>query len=445
MTLFNENFLWGAATSAYQVEGSPLADGAGPSNWHHFAHQPNTMLNGDTGDVACDHYHRYAEDVALMRQLGLNAYRFSINWSRVLPEGRGRVNPAGLAFYQRLVDCLLEHGIQPCITLFHWDLPLVLDQLGGWANRDCAAWFADYAQVMFRALGDKVPLWATLNEPWVVMDGGYMHGVHAPGHRSLSEVPLVAHNLLRAHALGVQAFRAEGQGQIGLVVNLEPKYAATASLEDSAAMQRGHAYMNRWFLDGVMLGAYPEELPAMFGTHWPQFTSTDLRLIQEPFDFLGINYYTRTVNRDAPDALPPHAEPLRQEGAEYTELGWEVFPEGLTRTLLWVKQRYGNIPLYITENGAALVDPPAQDNRVADPRRVAYLRSHLLAAQSAMQQGVDLRGYFAWSLLDNLEWTLGFSKPFGLIQVDFTNQQRTIKDSGYFYRSVIETRGRSLA
>lgn len=441
---FPKNFLWGAATSAYQVEGSPLADGAGPSHWHHFVHQPGNVVSGETGDIACDHYRRFAEDVALMQQLGLNAYRFSINWGRILPEGRGRINSAGLAFYHHLVDGLLEHGIQPCATLYHWDLPLALDEMGGWVNRDMAGWFAEYAHLLFRELGDKVPMWATLNEPWVTVDAGYLHGVHAPGHRSLSEAPLVAHNLLRAHALAVQAFRADGRGQIGLVVNLEPKYAASMSLDDAAAMNRSHAYMNRWFLDGVMLGAYPEELTEMFGQHWPRFDEADMRLIQEPFDFLGINYYTRTVNHDAPDALPPHAEPVRQEGAEYTELSWEVFPEGLSRTLLWVKRRYGAMPLYITENGAAFLDPPAQNERVADPRRVAYLRSHLQAAVAAMQQGVDLRGYFVWSLLDNFEWSLGYAKTFGLVQVDFATQQRTIKDSGYFYRDVIASDGAAL-
>lgn len=439
---FPEHFLWGAATSAFQVEGSPLADGAGPSNWYQFTRKPGAIATGENADLACDHYRRYGEDIALMKQLGLKAYRFSLSWSRILPQGRGRPNPAGLAFYQRLLDGLLEAGIQPCATLFHWDLPQALDELGGWANRDSAAWFADYAHLVFRELGDKVPLWATLNEPWVVMDGGYMHGVHAPGHRSLEEVPWVAHNLLRAHALGVQAFRADGgAGQVGLVVNLEPKYAASTSPDDAAAMNRAHAYMNRWFLDGVMLGAYPDELAEMFGRHWPRFDEADMRLLLEPFDFLGINYYTRSVNRDAPENLPPHAQPVHQEGAEYTEMDWEVFPEGLTRTLLWVTRRYGDIPLYISENGAAIADPPAQNQRVADPRRVAYLRSHIAAAHEAMEQGANLRGYFAWSLLDNFEWSLGYSKPFGLIQVDFASQQRTIKDSGYFYRDVIAQGG----
>ncbi|BBL71998.1 GH1 family beta-glucosidase [Methylogaea oryzae] len=438
---FPDGFLWGAATSAYQVEGSPLADGAGPSNWHHFSHQPDAIADGGTGDVACDHYRRYEEDVALMRQLGLQAYRFSVSWSRILPEGRGRINPAGLDFYRRLLDRLLEAGIQPCATLFHWDLPQALQEQGGWANRDSANWFADYAHILFRELGDKVPLWATLNEPWVVVNDGYMHGVHAPGHRSLDEAPWVAHNLLRAHALGVQAFRADGQGQIGLVVNLEPKYAASVGPDDAAAMSRAHAYMNRWFLDGVMLGSYPDELAEMFGQHWPRFDLADMALLLEPFDFLGINYYTRSVNRDAPQNPPPHAESVRQEGAEYTEMGWEVFPEGLTRTLQWVKQRYGDPPIYITENGAAFADPPAHNGRVADPRRVEYLRGHLRAAHEAIRLGVNLKGYFAWSLLDNFEWSLGYAKTFGLVQVDFSSQRRTIKDSGYFYRDVIARNG----
>ncbi|EAA20233.1 beta-glucosidase-related [Plasmodium yoelii yoelii] len=290
---FPERFLWGAATSAYQVEGSPLADGAGPSNWHRFCRQPGRILNGDTGDTACDHYRRFREDVALMKALGLSAYRFSIAWSRIFPEGKGRINWRGIAHYQALVETLLEHGIRPMATLHHWDLPAALEDLGGWANRDSAGWFADYAHTVIRALGNEIDLWATLNEPWVIMDAGYVSGVHPPGHRSLKDAPWVTHNLLRAHALAVQAFRADGRGQIGLVVNLEPKYALTDSRDDRAAAERAHAYMNRQYLDPVLHGAYPDELAEISALHWPSFESEDLRVIQEPIDYLGINYYTR--------------------------------------------------------------------------------------------------------------------------------------------------------
>ncbi|HSB54252.1 MAG TPA: family 1 glycosylhydrolase, partial [Gemmatimonadales bacterium] len=262
---FPENFLWGAATSAYQIEGSPLADGAGPSNWHRFAHTPGMTANGDTGDVACDHYRRYEDDVRLMGELGLNAYRFSISWSRVMPEGTGAINRKGLDFYQRLVDRLRDRNITPMATLFHWDLPAALEDRGGWLNRDIAGWFADYSSAMVKALGDRVGLWATLNEPWVVTDGGYLHGVLAPGHRSPFETPIASHNLLRAHGAGIQAIRAAGGRQPGLVVNLEPKYPASESPADLAATRRAEAYMNRQYLDPVFLGSYPEELGEIYG------------------------------------------------------------------------------------------------------------------------------------------------------------------------------------
>ncbi len=443
--LFPADFLFGAATSAYQIEGSPLADGAGESIWHRFAHTSDGMQDGATGDVACDHYRRVLDDVALMRELGLQAYRFSIAWARVLPEGQGRVNAAGLDFYARLVDALLAVGIQPCITLYHWDLPAALDDRGGWLNPDVAAWFGDYAEVVFRALGDRVPLWATINEPWVVADAGYLHGVHAPGHHSLDEVPRVSHNLLRAHGSAVQAFRSDGRGQIGLVVNLEPKDPASDATEDREAVLRADAYMNRQYLDAVFFGRYPEEMRQVFGSAWPQFQAQDFKLIGTPIDFLGVNYYTRSVVRHDAFAGPVRARAVRQPGSSYTELDWEVHPEGLTRTLCWVKERYGDLPLYVMENGAAFADPPvATSARVEDPLRVDYFRTHLRAARAAMQHGVDLRGYFAWSLLDNLEWACGFSKRFGLVHVNFATQERTPKASAHFYREVIRSRGANL-
>jgi beta-glucosidase len=442
---FPAGFLWGAATSAYQIEGSPLADGAGPSIWQRFTHTPGLVPGGDTGDVACDHYRRYAEDVALMRALGLKAYRFSTSWSRVLPRGRGAVNPRGLAFYDRLVDALLESGIEPMVTLFHWDLPAELDDLGGWLNPDVAHWFADYASVMFRKLDDRVKLWATLNEPWVVTDGGYLHGTLAPGHRNRFEAPIAAHNLLRAHGTGVQAYRADGQHRIGLVVNLEPKYPASDTAADRAATARADAYMNRQYLDPVFLQRYPDELREIFGEAWPEWPVEDFALIGQPIDFLGVNYYTRNVTRFDASAWPLRAAPVRQPRATYTETGWEVFAQGLTDTLIMVKERYGNPPLYVTENGAAFFDPPtAERDRVEDPLRVDYLRKHIRAIHAALQGGVDLRGYFVWSLLDNLEWSLGYSKRFGIVHVDFATQRRTPKDSARFYSQVIASDGRSL-
>jgi beta-glucosidase len=445
-TRFPDAFLWGAATSAYQIEGSPLADGAGPSIWQRFVRTPGRTASGETGDIACDHYRRWESDVRLMAELGLNAYRFSVAWGRILPAGRGRVNPAGMAFYDRLVDGLLRHGIQPMVTLYHWDLPAALDDRGGWLNPDIADWFADYGQVMFRALGDRVPHWTTLNEPWVVTDGGYLHGVLAPGHRNLYEAPIATHNLLRAHGAAVQAFRAESRGSIGLVVNLEPKYPASDSAADVAATRRADAYMNRQYLDPVFLGRYPEELAEIFGDAWPEYAELDMQLIRQPIDFLGINYYTRSVSRHDDKAPPVRASGVLQPEHAITETGWEVFPPALTAVLLWVKERYGEVPLYITENGAAFYDPPsAADGRIEDPLRVQYLHDHLRAAHDAIGRGVDLRGYFAWSLLDNFEWSLGYAKRFGLVHVDYRSQLRTPKASARYYSEIIRSQGEVLS
>ena len=444
---FPDGFLWGSATSAYQIEGSPLADGAGPSIWQRFAHTPGRMHNGDHGDVASDHYRRYADDVALMRSLGMQAYRFSISWSRVLPAGKGSVNSAGLDFYERLVDALLAAGIQPIATLFHWDLPAALDDLGGWLNPDIAHWFAEYGQVVFRRLDDRISRWATLNEPWVVSDGGYLHGPLAPGHKNLYEAPIASHNMMRAHGAAVQAYRATGKNQIGIVVNLEPQTPATDSAADRAACNRWDAYMNRQYLDPAFFGSYPAELAEIFGDAWPSWPERDLELIKQPIDFLGVNYYTRSVRRDDPTAWPVRGAVVRQPAATYTETSWEVYPKAFTELLVWIKQRYGSIPIYITENGAAFYDPPAaaEDGRVRDPLRVSYLRSHLRAVHDAIAQGVDVRGYMVWSFLDNLEWSLGFSKRFGIVHVNFGTQERTPKDSARYYSRVIASHGAVLA
>lgn len=442
---FPEGFLWGAATSAYQIEGSPLADGAGPSNWHRFSHTLGRVADGDTGDEACNHYRLYRKDVRLMRELGLTAYRFSISWSRVLPEGRGRVNSKGLDFYKRLVEALLAERIQPFATLYHWDLPAALDDRGGWCNPDIASWFADYARVLFRALDGQVRFWATINEPWVVTDGGYLHGKLAPGHKSPFEASLAAHNLLRAHAEAVRAYRAGGKHRIGLVVNLEPQYPASKSAASLSAATRAEAYMNRQFLDPIFHGKYPKELRGVFGEAWPKVAAVDLLGIGEPIDFLGVNYYTRAVVRSSPNEFPVRAAKVRQRGRAHTDTGWEVYPQGLTDTLLWVRKRYGDIPLYITENGAAFPDPPRARRGVRDPRRVAYLREHLKAAREAIRRGVNLKGYFVWSLLDNFEWAHGYSKRFGIVHVDYETQRRTPKASARFYAEVIRTNGASLA
>ncbi|HTC28534.1 GH1 family beta-glucosidase [Dyella sp.] len=442
---FPTDFVWGAATSAYQIEGSPLADGAGPSIWQRFAHTPGMMANGDTGDIACDHYHRYKDDVQLMRALGLKAYRFSIAWGRVLPEGTGRINQKGLDFYSRLVDELLENGIEPNATLFHWDLPAALDDRGGWLNRDSADWFAQYASVVFKALDGRVKLWSTINEPWVVTDGGYLHGALAPGHRNKYEAPIAAHNIMRASGAGIEAYRAVGKHQIGVVFNIEPKYSASDNPKDVAATRRAQAYMNEQFADPALLGSYPSELKDIFEDAWPDFPQDDFSLTQQPVDFVGINYYTRSVVRHDRHAYPLIGKRVYQRNTTHTETGWEVYEQGLKDTLVWFKDRYGNVPIYITENGAAFYDPPvAESDVVQDPLRVDYLRKHLRALHESIEAGVNIKGYYAWSLLDNLEWSLGFSKRFGLYHVDFSTQKRTPKASAKFYANVIQTHGASL-
>jgi beta-glucosidase len=498
---FPADFLWGAATSAYQIEGEPLADGAGASIWHRFAHTPGRVANGDTGDRACGHYRRWAEDVALLAELGMTAYRFSVAWGRVLPDGRGAVNQRGLDFYRRLVDALVERGITPMLTLYHWDLPAALQDRGGWRNPDSPAWFADYAQVLFQALDDRVPLWVTINEPWVVTIPGHVDGELAPGLRDLGAAPRVAHHLLLAHCAAVAAYRASGRHQIGIAVNLEPQHPASAAPADQLAALRRDAFINRWFLDPLLRGSYPPEMAEIFGAAWPEeFTLNppncpisnppnppfskggfevpfskegffspfskggwgdfskegliDKPTQSPPFekggsggicqssristDFIGVNYYSRGLVQADPTALPLGARRVSPAAeVPITTMGWEVYPAGLTATLLWLRDRYGTLPLYITENGAAFSDPPAAHGVIDDAQRVDYLRSHLHAAALALAQGVDLRGYFAWSLLDNFEWAHGYAQRFGLVQVDPLTLMRTPKRSASVYRDVI--------
>jgi beta-glucosidase len=436
---FPKGFLWGVATSAYQIEGSPLADGAGPSIWNRFDQA------SPEGDTACDHYRRYREDVDLMARLDLGAYRFSLAWGRLLPDGTGKANQAGLDFYARLIDRLLEAGIQPCVTLYHWDLPAALAHLGGWLNPDIEGWFSEYASLAFSAYGDRVPLWTTLNEPWVITDAGYLHGTHAPGHASAREAALASQHLLRAHAAAVRVYRTLGRHQIGLVVNLEPKAPASNLESDAEAARRDDAYFNRQYLDPVLLGSAPSELAAMFGEAWPATNAEYLEAVREPLDFVGINYYTRAVVTHDDSVPLIRARRVEQPQSTITEMGWEVHPQSLLAVLCWIKERYGDVPLYITENGAAFCDPPTADESIVeDPLRVRYLRDHLLAVRTAIERGVDVRGYFVWSLFDNVEWTHGTSKRFGIVHVDFETQKRTLKRSAEFYRSVIQSHGKCL-
>jgi beta-glucosidase len=426
---FPDGFVWGAATAAYQIEGAVRADGRGESIWDRFSHTPGHVLGGDTGDVACDHYARYREDVALMADLGLDAYRFSVSWPRVQPTGRGAVNAAGLDFYDRLVDELLGRGVTPHITLYHWDLPQALEDAGGWPVRSTALAFAEYAGIVAARLGDRVRHFATLNEPFVVSDHGYRHGSHAPGRTEPEAALAAAHHLLVSHGLGVQAIRANAPGAgAGLVLNFEPKHPASADPRDAEAARIADEQLNRWFLDPVVGRGYPEAAARAWRWEAREVLGGDLAAIAAPIDFLGVNYYTRQVVR-APD-LPP----LAAGDQERTGMGWEVYPAGLTEVLEFVASRTGDIPLYVTENGAAYHDDP--DDPTRDPERVAFLRRHVAAARTAIERGVPLRGYFAWSLLDNFEWAYGYAERFGIVHVDYTTQERRVRDSGRFWASM---------
>ncbi|HID11947.1 MAG TPA: beta-glucosidase [Candidatus Latescibacteria bacterium] len=433
---FPEGFLWGAATASYQIEGSPLADRAGPSIWHRFSHTPGNVQEGHTGDVACDHYRRWREDIALMRELGLKAYRFSVAWPRVLPEGTGRVNEAGIMFYERLVDGLLEAGIEPMVTLYHWDLPAALQDRGGWANSEVIGWFTGYARSMFRRLGDRVRLWITLNEPWVTAHLGYATGVHAPGMRDIFAAFRAVHHQLLAHTEVVKAFKAEGKGEIGIAVNLGPQHPASSSDADREAAERWDAYLNRLFLDPLFFGKYPEPVVDRFGWALPEGWEREVEKVKESMDFVGVNYYTRSVLAHDPEDPFLSARSVRQD-APHTDMGWEVYPEGLYEILTWIRDRYWGPRIYITENGAAFPDK-LENGRVEDPKRVDYLRKHFLQADQAVGDGVDLRGYMVWSLMDNFEWAFGYTKRFGLVYVDYSTQRRVVKESGRWYACIIE-------
>lgn len=437
---FPKDFIWGAATSAYQVEGSPLADGAGPSIWHAFAHSPGRVANGDTGDIACDHYRRYPEDVRLMARLGLGAYRFSIAWGRVLPNGKGKPKQAGLDHYQRLVDALLEQGIRPMVCLYHWDLPLALEELGGWPHADSHKWFADYAALMFETLDDRVPWWLTLNEPGIVADGGYRSGDLAPGLHRPALVPRVLSQQIRAHQLAVAAYRELGRHQIGLALNLEPQNPATHSEPDRLAAQRRHAYINEAILGPLLHGRFPDAFSEIFGADFQQ-EGFDTR---PSLDFLGVNYYAPAKVQADPGAFGGFAlvPPKAQE--PQTAMGWYIDPNGLTRALDWAQRQIGDLPIFITENGAAFDDPPPVNGHIKDEARIQYLREHLRICQDLIEQGMNLRGYFAWSLFDNFEWHHGYAKRFGLVAMDQTSGERLPKDSAWFYRDCIQNQGELL-
>ena len=442
---FPAGFLWGAATAAYQVEGAAREDGRGPSIWDTFARTPGNITNGDTGDVACDHYHRWQSDVALMADLGLKGYRFSVSWTRILPDGRGPVNQKGLDFYRRLVDALLVRGITPALTLNHWDLPQALQDRGGWPERDTAYRFAEYAGHMFRALGNDVPLWITHNEPWCVSMLGHFRGVHAPGVKDLGAALRASHHLSLSHGMAARAYKAMGlSGKVGITLSLFPHYPETDCDADRAVARLSDGYTNRWFLDPVLRGAYPADMVEHLGKFVGPLSwvaDGDLDVMGGTADFLGINYYHRRVIRAKPGHDLGWEVIDRSPGVPTTDMGWEIVPYGLTDLLLRLKADYGDVPLYITENGAVYDDVISPDGHVHDAARVEFLRRHVAAAQKAVAAGANLRGYFAWSLMDNFEWAFGYSKRFGLVHVDYKTQKRTPKDSARFWQQVIARNG----
>ncbi len=448
MLTFPTGFIWGTATSAYQVEGAVSEDGRGESIWDRFAHTPGIIHNNENGDVACDHYHRFKDDIGLMKELGYTGYRFSIAWPRIFPEGRGAVNEKGLDFYSRLVDSLLENHIIPNATLYHWDLPV---PLGGWESRSTPEAFADYVDVVTRRLGDRVKIWATLNEPWCSSMLSYQLGEHAPGIKDPFLGLKTAHHLLLAHGLAIPIIRANcPDGEAGTVLNQTLTQPLSDSAADYDAYRHYDGYFNRWFLDPVFGRGYPADMLADYvKIGWlpsdePEYIQPgDMKIIAAPLDFLGLNYYTRSIVKAAPGKkMEPGAIDFWKAPKEnMTDMGWEVFPDGLYQTLVRIYYNYLPKKIYLCENGASYTDSPDADGRIHDQRRVDFLDRHIRAAHRAVQAGVPLSGYFVWSLMDNFEWARGYAQRFGLTEVDFATQKRTPRDSAYWYGEVARRNG----
>ena len=435
---FPKDFIWGAATASYQIEGAWDEDGKGESIWDRFSHTPGKVDNGDTGDVACDHYHRWRDDVALMKELGLKAYRFSVAWPRILPDGRGEVNQTGLDFYSQLVDALLEVGIEPFITLYHWDLPQILQDEGGWPVRGIVDAFIEYTDVVSRALGDRVKKWITLNEPWVSAFVGYSMGHHAPGHTNQDEAIAASHHLLLSHGRAVPVIRANcPEADVGITLNLSPQEPASPSVADRKASTWVDGYINRFYLDPLAGRGYPQDMVQSFGNPMEFVQPGDLDAISVPIDFLGINYYSRGIARSDEVSEEENEPRTVFRGDEVTEMDWEVYPKGLFNILGRLHFDYSFPDLYITENGAAFVDEVGPDGQVDDPARLSYIKRHLAMIHKAIQIGVPVLGYFVWSLLDNFEWAYGYSRRFGIVYVEFQSQQRTLKSSAKWYRKVM--------
>lgn len=440
---FPENFLWGAATASYQIEGAYREDGRGESIWDRFSHTPGKTFQGDTGDVACDHYHRFEEDIGIMKKIGLKTYRFSISWSRLFPDGSGEPNPKGMEFYKKLVSKLNENGIKPAVTLYHWDLPQKLQDNGGWANRDTVCHFVEYAKYVFENLGSQVPIWITHNEPFVAAIVGNWIGRHAPGITDFQTALRVAHHLLLSHGLAVKAYRESGhKGEIGITLNMNPVYPVSENEMDKAAAKRFNEYLNKWYADPVLKGAYPADLLEWFADRGlaPEILDGDMSAINQPIDFLGINNYYSSFIRHDEHNWPVYASEI-STGRDRTKMDWEINPEGLHDLLVYLDKEYGGIKIIITENGAAFNDIVNREGKVEDDNRLDYLYTYLEQVHRAIDSGVNVKGYYAWSLMDNFEWGHGYSKRFGLVYVDFKTQKRILKKSAYWYSEVIRNNG----
>ena len=433
------DFIWGAAASSYQIEGAWNEDGKGESIWDRFCHASGNIRNDDSGDIACDHYHRYKEDVALMKELGLRAYHFSISWPRILPKGRGTINKPGLDFYHRLIDELLDGGIDPWICLYHWDLPQSLQDEGGWANRDIVQHFADYAKLIAHEFGDRVRKWVILNEPAVVAALGHLQGIHAPGIRDVSTFLKVSHHLLLSQGKAIQALRNINPNfEVGTILNLSPVHPISSAREDQEAASRLDECWNRWYLDPLFKGEYPPLAKKMINP-----TKEDMDVIHQPLDFLGVNYYQRLLVAHDPTE-PLIAARLVPKNSLLTEMGWEIYPDGMYEILMRLKEEYNNPAVYVTENGAAFDDKVTRNGEIQDDDRIAFLRDHMVAAYRAMKEGARLKGYTVWSIMDNFEWAEGYIKRFGLVHVDYQTLKRTPKKSARWYKQLITDNGFSL-
>jgi beta-glucosidase len=441
--VFPNDFIWGTATSAYQIEGGHNCDGKGESIWDRFSHIPGKIFNDDTGDIACDHYHLFREDVKLLKAMGVKSYRFSISWTRIFPDGTGRPNRKGIDFYRKLAELLVDNGIIPAVTLYHWDLPQKLQDLGGWTTWTMAAYFEQYASLLFKELGDIVPIWTTFNEPWVSAFVGYWYGGHPPGTKDLSKALLASHHMMLAHGMAVRAFKELGnKGEIGITLNLNPVYPASADKKDLDAAGRYGDFLNGWFLDPILKGHYPVKLLEWLTdkVEFPEFLDSDMDIINTPLDFLGINTYSSSsIYHDSEKGLLQLA--FANTGKPRTDSGWEIYPEGLYDLLLYLHKEYNGIKMFITENGAAFKDIVDGEGNVADDDRIQYLHDHILQAYQALEAGVNLAGYYVWSFMDNFEWNAGYSKRFGLVYIDFKTQQRITKKSGLWYKGVIADNG----